>query len=48
MRSGKPFRRGLYLGAEHSPFLGASNSDEESNSLKTPQGAPKMVNQGIS
>lgn len=46
-RNGKPFRRNLDLGVEYSPLLGTFESDEESNSLKTPQGAPHMVNQGI-
>jgi len=46
-RSGRPFRRDLDSSAEYSPLLGASNSDEESNGLKTPQGTPQMVNHGI-
>jgi len=45
-RSGKTFRRDLNLGAKYNALLGASDSDEEESILKTPQGAPQIVNQG--
>jgi len=47
MQSGKPFRRDLDFGAEYSLLLGDSDNGEESNRLKTPQGVPQMLNQGI-
>lgn len=47
MESGKPFRRNLDSGAEYSPLLGESDSDEESSGLKMPQYALQVVNQGI-